>query len=129
MTDESLVRRVYGAFKETPSLDASDVSASVQQGIVTLRGYARSIEQKALAERVALDVYGLKGVANDIAVRARRFQRTDTEIAQAAAAALAGNTNVPTDRVTVCVSDGQLTLNGMVNHIVLQPPVRDLPRD
>ena len=43
------------------------------------------------------------------------FQRTDTEIAQAAVAALTWNTMVPSDRVTVTTADGWLTLNGMVD--------------
>lgn len=151
MTDEILQRRVLSAFEATTALDAGDIIVSVDHGTVTLRGYVGSFAQKALAESLALGVYGVKAVANDIEVHARSgFQQTDTEIAQAAVAALAWNTNVPSDRVTVSVSDGRLTLNGMVdwqyqkdaaaaavhdlcgvkdlvNHIVLQPPVADLP--
>ena len=153
MTDEILQKRVLSALEATTRLDATDLSVSVRQGIVTLRGYVGSSAQKAAAESLALGVYGVKAVANDIQVHAGSgFQQTDTEIAQAAVAALVWNTNVPSDRVTVSVSDGRLTLNGMVdwqyqkdaavaavrelrgvkelaNHIVLQPPVSDAPVD
>ena len=62
------------------------------------------------AERVALAVYGVKGLANDLAIHLPNlFQRTDTEIAQAAAAALGWNVLIPKDRVTVTVTDGWLT--------------------
>ena len=40
------------------------------------------------------------------------FERTDTEIAQAAVDALKWNTLVPDDRVSVAVTDGWLTLSG-----------------
>jgi osmotically-inducible protein OsmY len=150
MSGEILRQRVLGAFEGTPTLDASDISVSVQQGTVTLRGYVASSAQKTLAESLASGVYGVRAVANDLEVHAGSgFQQTDTEIAQAAVAALAWNTHVPSDRVTVSVSDGRLTLRGMVdwqyqkaaaadavrdlpgvkglaNHIVLQP-VSDLP--
>ena len=59
------------------------------------------------AERGALRVYGVKAVANDLAVHlVSAFERTDTEIAQAAVAALKWHTMVPNDRVTVTVNNG-----------------------
>jgi BON domain len=89
MTDEILERRVRGAFEGAPSLDASDIGVSVEHGIVTLRGYVGSHAQKTMAEEVALGVYGVRAVANDIELHVLSgFQQTDTEIAQAAVAAL-----------------------------------------
>jgi osmotically-inducible protein OsmY len=44
-----------------------------------------------------------------------RFERTDTEIAQAAVAALKWNTLAPHDHVTVAVANGWITLSGQVN--------------
>ena len=67
-----------------------------------MRGYVGSYAQKVMAEQVALRVYGVRAVANDIDVHVLSgFQRTDTEIAQAAVAALTWDTMVPCDRVTV----------------------------
>jgi osmotically-inducible protein OsmY len=116
MTDDNLAQSVRSAFEWEPSLDASDIAVSVEQGIVTLRGYVGSFAQKVMAEQAALRVYGVRAVANDIDVHVLSgFQRTDTEIAQAAVAALTWNTMVPNDRVTVTIADGWLTLNGMVD--------------
>jgi len=84
--------------------------------VVTLRGNVASYAEKVTAERVALRVYGVKAVANDLAVHlVSAFERTDTEIAQAVVAALKWNTMVPNDRVTVTVNNGWLALNGTLD--------------
>lgn len=148
MTDKDLKHHVQSALDWEPSLDASDVGVSVDEGVVTLRGNVRSYVEKLTAERVALRVFGIKGVANDLLVRLpSEFERTDTEIAQTAVAALKWSTSVPADRVTVTVADGWVTLNGtldwqyqkdaaaravrdlvgvkgVANNIVLQPQVK-----
>jgi VCBS repeat-containing protein len=116
MTDKHLKRNVQSALDWEPSLDATDIGVSVDEGVVTLRGTVGSYAEKVAAERVTLRVYGVKGVANDLAVHLPAgFAGTDTELAQAALAALKWNTLVPQDRVTVTVSDGWLTLNGALD--------------
>lgn len=116
MTDKDLKQHVQSALDWDPSLDASDIGVSVDEAVVTLRGNVASYAQKVTAERVALRVYGVKAVANDLAVHlVSAFERTDTEIAQAAVAALKWNTVVPNDRVTVTVTNGWLALNGTLD--------------
>ena len=116
MTDKDLKQHVQNALDWEPSLDASDVGVSVDESVVTLRGNVASYAEKVTAERVALRVYGVKAVANDLAVHlVSGFERTDTEIAQAVVAALKWNTVVPNDRVTVAVTGGWLTLNGTLD--------------
>jgi VCBS repeat-containing protein len=62
---------------------------------------------------VTLGVYGVKAVANDLNVRLPgEYQRTDSDIAQAAVNALQWNTVVPANRVSVAVSNGWVTLKG-----------------
>ena len=116
MTDKDLKLHVQSALDWEPSLDASDVGVSVDEAVVTLRGNVASYAEKVTAERVALRVYGVKAVANDVAVHlVSAFERTDTEIAQAAVTALKWNTLDPNDRVTVTVSNGWLALNGTLD--------------
>ena len=116
MTDKELKQHVQSALDWEPSLDASDVGVSTDEAVVTLRGNVASYAEKVTAERVALRVYGVKAVANDLVVHlVSAFERTDTEIAQAAVAALKWNTMVPNDRVTVTVTTGWLTLNGTLD--------------
>jgi osmotically-inducible protein OsmY len=116
MTDKDLKQHVQSALDWEPSLDTSDVGVSVDEAVVTLRGNVASYAEKVTAERVALRVYGVKAVANDLAVHlVSAFERTDTEIAQAAVTALTWNTMVPNDRVTVTVNNGWLALNGTLD--------------
>ncbi len=86
------------------------------EGVVTLRGDVASFSGKMTAERVVLHVYGVKAIANDLAVHLPSgFERTDTEIAQAAVMALKWNTMIPSDRVTVAVANGWITLGGALD--------------
>jgi osmotically-inducible protein OsmY len=116
MTDKDLRQNVERALEWEPSVDASDIGVSVDAGVVTLRGNVTSYAEKLTAERVALAVYGVKGLANDLAIHlSNLFHRTDTEIAQAAAGALSWNVLIPKERVTVTVTNGWLELHGTVD--------------
>ena len=113
MTDLELKRHVEDALVWEPSFDAADIGVTVDNGVVTLRGDIASYAAKSAAERVALRVYGVKAVANDLNVRLiGEYQRTDSDIAQAAVNALQWNTVVPAGRVSVTVSKGWITLKG-----------------
>ena len=116
MTDKDLRQNVERALEWEPSIDAGDIGVSVDAAVVTLRGNVSSYAEKLAAERVALAVYGVKGLANDLVIHLPNlFQRTDTEIAQAAAQALGWNVVVPKERVTVTVTGGWLHLHGTVD--------------
>src|SRR3990172_4727104 len=131
MTDHEVRQHVENALDWEPSISARDIGVSVDEAVVTLRGTVGSYTEKVNAERVAERVYGVKAVANDLSIRlVSGYERTDTEIAQAAAAALAWNTVVPADRVTVTVDNGWLTLNGKLDYYyksaAAERAVRDL---
>jgi osmotically-inducible protein OsmY len=98
-----------------PSLDERRIGVAVSDGIVTLTGEVRSFAEKWNAERAVERVEGVRGVANDIQVRVIG-QHSDTDIAKAAADALAWNSLVPADRVTVRVENGWVTLRGEVDY-------------
>jgi osmotically-inducible protein OsmY len=113
MTDQELKQHIESALEWEPSFDAADIGVSVEAGVVTLRGEVSSTAAKSVSERVALRTYSVKAVANDLTVRTRAaFERTDTDIAQAAVTALTWNAAIPANCVTVTVSDGWLTLAG-----------------
>jgi osmotically-inducible protein OsmY len=115
MTEKELKQQVQNALDWDPSLDASDIGISVDEGVVTLRGNVGSYAEKVAAERVALHVFGVRGLANDLVVHLpSASERTDTEIAQAALTALKWNTSVPEERVTLTVSNGWVTLSGIL---------------
>jgi osmotically-inducible protein OsmY len=115
MTDRELQEHVQKALDWEPSVDAADIGVSVEQGVVTLRGDVKTYAEKAAAERVALRVFGVKAVADDLNVHVQNTQqRTDTEIAQAVVSALKWNTAVPDERIAVTVTNGWVTLKGHV---------------
>jgi osmotically-inducible protein OsmY len=116
MTDKDLKQHVQNALDYEPGVDASDIGVSADEGVVTLRGNVASYTEKITAERVALRVYGVKAIANDLVVRlVSDYQRTDTEIAQAAVNALKWHTAVPDDRVSITVKDGWIALAGTLD--------------
>jgi osmotically-inducible protein OsmY len=116
MIDSDLKQQVERALDWEPSVDAEDIGVAVADGVVTLRGNVASYAAKLMAERAVLRVYGTKAVANDLIVHvAGVYERTDTQIAQAAVTALTWHTNVPDDKVTVAVKDGWIALAGTVD--------------
>jgi osmotically-inducible protein OsmY len=116
MTDKLLKQHVENALEWEPSLDEHDIGVAVAEGVVTLRGTVRTYSEKLTAEKIALRIFGVKGVANDLEVHIHDGQaRTDTEIAQAAAAALKWNSTVGLERVTVAVTNGWIRLSGTVD--------------
>jgi osmotically-inducible protein OsmY len=116
MTDHEIRQHVENALDWDPSVNAAKIAVAADQGVVTLRGDVGSYAERVAAERVALRVFGVKGVANDLKVRIGTTGRpSDTEIAQAAVNALEWNTSIPANRVTVTVTDGWVSLNGTLD--------------
>jgi osmotically-inducible protein OsmY len=99
-----------------PEITSQDISIAVRDGLVTLTGFVHNDYEKLAAERAAISVYGVKGVANDVEVT--HGARTDPEIAREVVRALEGNVTLPKDRITVTIKDGYVTLDGIVegNH-------------
>ena len=113
-TDSELRRDVETELQWDPSVDARDIGVAVKNGIVTLTGQVFNYGEKWRAERVAKRVEGVSGLANDIDVTLKT-ERTDTDIAQAAALALKVDTTIPPDHVKVIVEHGWITLEGKVD--------------
>jgi osmotically-inducible protein OsmY len=109
--DDELRRDVEQELEWEPSVDERRIGVSVIEGIVTLTGEVGSYVEKWKAERTAERVAGVRGIANDLVVRSAA-ERSDTDIAKAAADALKWNVVVPDDRVKVTVEKGWVTLTG-----------------
>ena len=95
-----------------PEVDASAIGVSAGDGVVTLTGFVGSYAEKLAAERVAKQVRGVRGVANDIVVR-QMVGRTDADIARDAVTYLRQRPDLA-DTVQVAVHRGHLTLTGQV---------------
>ena len=115
-TDRELQEDVLKALEFEPSVDAANIGVSVKNGVATLQGSARSYFEKSTAERVTRHVYGIRAIANDVAVSLDGLaQRSDGQIAEAAANALAWDSAVPLNAVKATVTNGWVTLNGAMD--------------
>jgi osmotically-inducible protein OsmY len=104
------------ALEFEPGVDAAKIGVSIKNGIATLQGSVRSYFEKSIAERVTRHVYGIRAVANDAAVTLDGFgARTDSQIAEAVANALAWNSAVPLNAIKATVTNGWVTLNGTLD--------------
>jgi osmotically-inducible protein OsmY len=116
LTDEDIQQQVVNELKWDAEVEASEIGVAVSEGLVTLTGWVDRFGKKWAAERAVLRVRGVKAVANEIEVRLPAGdQRTDLDIAAAAAHALAWNTQVPGDAVQVTASNGLVTLRDEVD--------------
>ena len=116
-TDSDIQQDVVDELKWEPGLRDDDIAVGTKDGIVTLAGFVDSYADKYRAERVASRVKGVKGIANNIEVKLPSSSaRTDPEIARAAVDALKWDIWVPSDRITVKVRDGWVTLEGTVDY-------------
>jgi osmotically-inducible protein OsmY len=113
-SDSEIKEDVEGELEWEPGLDERRVGVSVNDAIVTLTGEVGSFSEKWTAERAAERVKDVRGVANDTEVHSS-WERSDADIAEAAANAIDWNASVPANQVKVRVEDGWLTLDGEVN--------------
>ena len=126
-----LATDVLDELRAEPGIDADRISVSASDGVVMLSGSAKSYLEKSLAEHAALRVAGVRAIANDITVDVPAVQqRSDQEIAEAAAWTLRWNAAVPEDTVQVTVDDGWVSLYGTVawhsERLATERAVRDL---
>ena len=117
MTDLELKKNVEAQLNWEPMIkSAAAIGVRVKDGVVTLTGSVESYAEKLAAERASLRVVGVKAVANELEVRLPgSSQRTDEDIARAAANALDWTTGIPRDRIKVTVDKGWITLKGTVD--------------
>jgi osmotically-inducible protein OsmY len=98
-----------------PRVDHKQIQVAATDGVVTLTGSVPSYADKWAAERAAERVFGVKAVANDLAVAVPvLFQRSDTDIARAIVNALAWDVQVPDTKIKSAVTNGWVRLEGEV---------------
>jgi len=115
LTDLQIQQNVMAELRWEPSVNAAEIGVAVAKGVVALSGTVATYPQKFAAERAVERVVGVHAVADDLTVTIPGlYQRTDADIARAAANAIAWDIEVP-EGVKVVVRQGWLTLEGKVN--------------
>lgn len=113
--DTQLKQAVLDELKWEPSVDAADIGVTVKDGVVTLMGHVGNYAEKHAAEKAALRIKDVKGVAEEIDVNLPfSVKQDDAEIVEAVINRLAWNVSIPRDAVKASVSKGWVTLTGQV---------------
>jgi osmotically-inducible protein OsmY len=113
--DKSVREDVIRELDWEPVVHSAEIGVGVKDGIVTLSGVVDSHAAKRAVERVAGRVRGVRAVSSQLEVKpVGSAERTDADIAWAAANALAWNALVPRERVSVSVTRGWIVLEGAV---------------
>lgn len=114
-TDTVIKQNVDAELRWNPEVDETDIATKVQDGIVTLSGFARNYYEKHSAEMTVKRVAGVTAVANDLEVRPPAGQKwTDPEIARAALAALKAELPLSWETIKPVVHEGRIFLEGTV---------------
>lgn len=116
-TDAQLQQDVLSELRWDSRIDETDVGVSVHDGIVMLTGTVASYAKKLAAKEAAHRVFGVRDVANDLDVRPPgEGAPSDIEIAAAVRNALLWDTLVPHSQIRSTVTDGMVTLEGVVDY-------------
>jgi osmotically-inducible protein OsmY len=114
-TNENLQTDVQNAIKWEPLLNAAEIGVTAKDGVVTLTGVVDSYAKKLEAEHAAKNVVGVRAVAEEIEVSyGSSFRKNDTEIASEILNAWKWNWEIPSDRISVKVENGRVTLDGVL---------------
>jgi osmotically-inducible protein OsmY len=114
-SDEQIRQDVESELRWNPELDSTDIAVKVNDGVVTLSGFARNYFEKSLAEAAAKRVDGVNAVADDIVVRLPASHGcTDPELARAAVSAVRNALPQVWQNIQANVQDRHVTLEGVV---------------
>jgi len=67
--DATITSRVKTKFAEDTTVSAMAIGVETMKGVVQLSGFAKSSDERSMAERLARAVPGVQSVKNDIVVR------------------------------------------------------------
>jgi osmotically-inducible protein OsmY len=114
-SDRELQIDVLDELRWEPGVNATDIGATVKDGVVTLEGTVDSFAEKWAAEKAVKRLPGVKALAVELEVRLPgSCERNDADIARTAKNVLEWDVLVPHDRIKVTVENGRITLEGEV---------------
>lgn len=114
ITNKELRDRVERQLDWEPEVTSTDIGVAADEGIVTLTGYVETYSEKLATEKAVQSTFGVKAVANDIAVKSM-FKVTDSDLAASAVMALGSRSSVPSKQIKVTVKDRYIYLDGKVD--------------
>ena len=116
-TDAQIHHDVLEELRWDTRVKDTDVGVEVDDGVVTLTGTVDTWVARLAAQDAAHRVAGVFDVANEIKVKlAGSYVRDDTDVARAVRHALEWDVLVPHERIQSTVTNGVVTLEGMVDY-------------
>jgi osmotically-inducible protein OsmY len=114
--DVDVLRDVREELAWDARVHGAPITATIFDGVVTLKGTANSCSTRRAAEEAARRIRGVRDLASHIAVApVPPHAPGDAEIGQAVRHALEWDARVPDKRIYSSVSDGIVTLSGEVD--------------
>ena len=116
-SNTQLQQDVLSELKYEPSVNASEIGVTANDGIIGLTGNVKNYAEKYAAVHAAERVAGVKAVTDEMKVDLPSFHvRNDEDIARAAVNGLQWDVWVPANHVQVKVDSGWITLEGEVDY-------------
>ncbi|WP_086915026.1 BON domain-containing protein [Paraburkholderia hospita] len=112
-SDEMLASRIVAALSRMPELSADRVCVETEHGCVTLTGPVDTEKQRHAIETLICKIEGVIGVSNQLAVREPAVDDVATQITLA----LSMRLKREIDSISVDISDGIVTLSGIVGSL------------
>ena len=67
--DATITTKVKARMADSPVVSATSINVETLNGVVQLSGFAKTLEERTMAERIALGVSAVHSVRNDFVVR------------------------------------------------------------
>ena len=67
--DSAITTKVKAKFADDPTVSAMSIKVDTMKGVVQLSGFAKSADERMMAERLARNTNGVTDVHNDIIVK------------------------------------------------------------
>jgi osmotically-inducible protein OsmY len=114
LTDENLAELVKIAIKRDERVYLQPIDVSVDDGIVTFTGTVRSHRRKEVAYEIASSFEGCRDVANKLVIDPAA-PIPDMEVAKNVVSSLNASADIESDAINVEVTNGVMSLNGVVS--------------
>ena len=115
-SDAEISRDVTEELVWSPAVDEKDIAVKVRDGVVTLTGFVKSLDEAHAAEGAIKRVAGVRALANDLEVRVPSHWRLpDPEVARSAADALGRELPQCAQLIRIVVHEGGVTLDGQAD--------------
>ena len=126
-TDSQLQQDVIDELLWEPRVPHANIGVAAKDGVITLSGFVSSYAAKVAAEKAARRVKGVRGLAQEIAVRLDSDAKTaDPVIAKRIADMFDWCVLIPKEKLDVKVEHGWVTLTGKVDKYYQRKSAGDL---